>query len=286
MKVQSIPVIRVSVDHKRRSLSRSAVRDLVQSITEVGLINPITVLAPNATFAAYGQEEHKLIAGLHRLAAFKELGRDAIPAVVMTLNDIDRHLMELDENLMRNDLPAMERGAAFKSRKGWYEAKHPETVSINKRGGPGRGKKTTAENATVSFAADTASKTGASARSVRQAVQIAENIPEDVQDALRETPLADSQKDLLALSKLPEAAQREIAATTDLTDKKAFRAALAARAPAKPSAPEPESEAAPGHRMTIDVTVFGILTAVAYLDRDERQDLVERINEMNEESAS
>ena len=84
----------------------------------------------------------------------------------------------------------LERGENLAGRKGWYEAKHPESASVTKRSGPGRGHKTTAENATVSYVADTAAKTGASQRTIRQAVQkIAESIPEDVRDAVLETPL-------------------------------------------------------------------------------------------------
>jgi hypothetical protein len=81
--------------------------------------------------------------------------------------------------------------------------KHPETKSVTVRGGPGRGKKTNAESAPVSFAADTAAKTGRSERSVQVDTQIAESIPEDVRDAIRETPLADSKTDLLAMARLP-----------------------------------------------------------------------------------
>ena len=71
-------------------------------------------------------------------------------------------------------------------RKHLYLLKHPET----KRGGPGRGKKTGAESAPVSFSADAAVKTGRSDRSVQVDTQIAERIPEDVHGAIRDTPLA------------------------------------------------------------------------------------------------
>jgi hypothetical protein len=59
----------------------------------------------------------------------------------------------------------------------------------------GRGRRSAAArsngNDFRSFAQDTAEKVGVTDRSIRQDVQIAEKIPEDVRDAIRETPLAD-----------------------------------------------------------------------------------------------
>jgi hypothetical protein len=101
-------------------------------------------------------------------------------------------------------LSDLERSEHLAERKRLYLLKHPETAIPNVRGGPGRGNKTTAPSATVSFAADTAAKAGRSERSVQVDTQIANHIPEDVRDALRETPLADSKTDLLAMARLPE----------------------------------------------------------------------------------
>ena len=101
---------------------------------------------------------------------------------MVELSDADRHIAEIDENLRRNDLSALERGEHTAARKAWYEAKHPEAVTVTKRGGPGRGRKTTDKKSDVSFAADTAANTGVDERTVRRDVQIAESIPEDVLD--------------------------------------------------------------------------------------------------------
>ncbi len=60
------------------------------------------------------------------------LGWREIEASVVELSDADRHLAEIDENLRRNDLNALERGEHTASRKAWYEAKHAETVTVTK----------------------------------------------------------------------------------------------------------------------------------------------------------
>ena len=75
---------------------------------------------------------------------------------------------------------------------------------MRERGGPGRGGKKTSETVSVvPFAEDTARKAAVTPRSVQQDVQIAERIPEDVRDAIRDTLLADSKTDLLALARIP-----------------------------------------------------------------------------------
>ena len=90
--------------------------------------------------------------------------------------------------IVLNIATSLERSEHLAERKRLYLLKHPETAPVTQRGGPGRGQKTTADSATVSFTADTAAKTGASERAVRVDVQIAESIPEDVRDALRKKP--------------------------------------------------------------------------------------------------
>jgi hypothetical protein len=72
-------------------------------------------------------------------------------------------------------------------RKRLYLLKHPET----RRGTAGASAKHGSANEMISFAADSAQKTGRTERAVQQDVQIAESIPEDVRDAIRETPLAE-----------------------------------------------------------------------------------------------
>lgn len=104
---------------------------------------------------------------------------------------------EIDENLVRNDLSDLERSEHLAERKRLYLLKHPET----KRGGDQRSESARSKrNDFVSFGADTAEKTGRTERAVQQDVQIAESIPEDVRDALRDTPIADSKTDLLGMA--------------------------------------------------------------------------------------
>jgi ParB family chromosome partitioning protein len=118
----------------------------------------------------------------------------------VTFDDVDRMLAEIDENLIRNDLSDLERSEHLAERKRLYLVKHPET----KQGGDRRSDAAKSNrNDFVSFATDTAEKIGRTPRSVRQDVQIAESIPEDVRDAIRDTPLVDPNTDLVAMVRRP-----------------------------------------------------------------------------------
>ncbi len=105
---------------------------------------------------------------------------------VVSLSEIDSQLAEIDENLMRNELNALERGEQFARRKELYEAKYPQV----KRGGDKqtpKAKKLMAESAVSSFTEDTAAKTNIAARTIRKDVQIANRIPETVRDTIRDS---------------------------------------------------------------------------------------------------
>ena len=186
----------ITINH-RRGASPETIRQLADSIEQVGLLNPITVT-----------DWGVLVAGLHRLEACKKLGWTEIPCNV--IREDEAELAEIDENLIRNELTTMERGELLARRKAIYEEQHPETKPVNEKGGPGRGNKTAEINSAVSFAADTAAKTGLTDRTVRQEIQIANSITPEVKEIIREIPLADRKTDLLQLARMAPEQQREI----------------------------------------------------------------------------
>ena len=95
----------ITVKQGRRTVDDAKVRELAQSMSEIGLINPITVTQGKV-----------LITGAHRLAAAKLLGWTDIQATVSELDGLRVELAEIDENLMRNELHYIDRGQAFKRR--------------------------------------------------------------------------------------------------------------------------------------------------------------------------
>ena len=113
-----------------------------------------------------------LIAGHHRLEACRSLGLVEIEASVVEMTELDRQLWEIDENLCRVDLTELERAEHLARRKDVYEARHPET----RHGVAGAvAKHGTGADDNLSFAADTASKTGIGEREIQRAVRRATN---------------------------------------------------------------------------------------------------------------
>jgi ParB family chromosome partitioning protein len=184
---------------------RRAVRDvaeLADSIREVGLLAPIIVTP-----------DMQLVAGGHRLEACRLLGWSTIPARVVTMSELHRELIEIDENVARVELSVLERAMALAKRRSIYHALHPEVRSVRERGGPGRGgKKTSATMAVVRpFAEDAAVRAGISTRTVWRSVGIAENLDPEAAKLLLATPTANSTTDLVRLSRLERRLQRDVA---------------------------------------------------------------------------
>lgn len=184
---------------KRRLRAMRDIAALADSMHEVGLLNPIVVT-----------DSLSLISGAHRLAAAKSLGWETIEARKVAIDELHHELIEIDENLIRNELTVLERAEHLERRKAIYEAMHPETKSVTVRGGPGRGKKTDGNIPTVSFTVDTASKTGVSRSTVEQEVKIARSIPKKEREALRGTVVEDRKSDLLKLSRMEPTERKQV----------------------------------------------------------------------------
>jgi len=184
---------KIKVIGQRRNLRN--LEELKKSIQEIGLINPITIT-----------EDYHLVAGYHRLEACKQLGWKTIPVKIMDADELTAQLIEIDENLIRNELTVLERAEILKKRKEIYEAKYPESKQYV-AGGKIRQKPA---SEIISFATDTANKVGFSPRTIQQEIQIANKIPEEVKEKIRDTELADNKTELLKLARLEPEKQKQI----------------------------------------------------------------------------
>lgn len=98
-RIENIELSKISVgDNPRQTFAE--IEDLAATIAEVGLLEPIVVLAPR-------KGVYRLVAGERRIRAFKHLGRKEIPAVVKRvdeLSDDDLAVARVIENIQRDDL--------------------------------------------------------------------------------------------------------------------------------------------------------------------------------------
>lgn len=98
--------ITVNPNQPRREFDPIALQELADSISEIGIIQPITLRKME-------DEMYQIIAGERRYRASLQAGLKSIPAYIRTATD--EHVMEmaLIENIQREDLNAMEISLAY-----------------------------------------------------------------------------------------------------------------------------------------------------------------------------
>ncbi len=106
-RVQLVPLTRIvpSPLQPRREFEREALDELIGSIRERGVIQPLIVRPVNDTF--------ELIAGERRWRASKELGLAEAPVIVRQATDLEVLELSLIENLQRADLNPIEEAEAY-----------------------------------------------------------------------------------------------------------------------------------------------------------------------------
>ncbi len=92
----------------RRHFSPSELEDLIASIKEHGLLQPLVV-------TELPDGRYELIAGERRLRASTMLGLKEVPVVVRTANDQQKLELALIENIQRQDLNALEEAVGYQA---------------------------------------------------------------------------------------------------------------------------------------------------------------------------
>ncbi|RNM12809.1 ParB/RepB/Spo0J family partition protein [Nocardioides pocheonensis] len=94
----------------RQVFDEDAMAELVHSVKEIGLLQPVVV---RRTEAAGGEDRYELIMGERRWRAVTEAGLDTIPAIVRETGDDVMLRDALLENLHRSQLNPLEEAAAY-----------------------------------------------------------------------------------------------------------------------------------------------------------------------------
>jgi ParB family chromosome partitioning protein len=100
--------VRVRSDPRRANEDRAALSELMISIAQVGLIEPVVVRERR-------ENGYELIAGARRLAACRLLGHREIPCIVVQAGDEKSALLSLAENLHRKDLHYLDEAERLKA---------------------------------------------------------------------------------------------------------------------------------------------------------------------------
>lgn len=101
-------------------------KELSNSIITNGLLHPVMVRKKN--------RKYEIIDGHRRVAAFKKLGMDEIPAIIVDKSDKDAQVMSVISNLQRTSLSNLEKALAFEKilKSGIFKSKKELSRKIGK----------------------------------------------------------------------------------------------------------------------------------------------------------
>ena len=105
-----VTAIRPNARQPRQVFDEEAMAELVHSVREIGLLQPVVV---RRTGEVDGQDRYELIMGERRWRATTEAGLDTIPAIVRETGDDAMLRDALLENLHRAQLNPLEEAAAY-----------------------------------------------------------------------------------------------------------------------------------------------------------------------------
>jgi ParB family transcriptional regulator, chromosome partitioning protein len=192
----TVAVDQISIGANRRPVKDEKVAELIESIKTNGLLNPITI-----------DQNRNLIAGLHRLTACKLLGLPEVECNIITCVDTNQsRLVEIDENLIRSELNALERAELWLERDRILDELGLRAQSGHRQSAPKKGEmispllKTTLE---------LAKETGYTDRTFQHGKQIARNIAPEVKELIRPTELASSPTALLKVARAGTPARQQ-----------------------------------------------------------------------------
>jgi ParB family chromosome partitioning protein len=199
--IHELPLDSIEVAPDRaRDLDPAWAEALAALIGAQGLLQPIIARPINE--GEYWR--YRLVAGLHRLEAFRLKGLDSIPAFLsQAASDDEARLEEVMENLGRYELIALDRCRHLVELKGIHDRKYPKASKGGGARTSGKSFPTGDESPEVfGFAASVADKIGLSKRAINMAVKIWTEIVPTVRAKLPGTALATKMTELKALSEL------------------------------------------------------------------------------------
>ena len=112
----------------RRDFNEEALQELADSISELGVIQPITLRKME-------DDTYQIIAGERRFRASQLAGKSSIPAYILNANEQETMEMALIENIQREDLNPLEISLAYQQ---LIELHNLSQEQLSKRVGKGR----------------------------------------------------------------------------------------------------------------------------------------------------
>lgn len=221
-----IDIDAIKVTDRLRPFSETSIESLMHSIEEIGLQAEIHVRK-----IRHRENRLFLIAGGHRIEAFRRLGRQKIACKVWDCTDDHAKLAEIDDNLAHTNLVPIDLALFLAERKSVYERMHP----LSKRGAVGSLAASgvqTDKLSVRSFVASTAAQMGQSERNIERIISAAVRLKKEHIEALRLAPTRVTHSDLQTIAKLTSSADQDtvVKALSEGTAKSAAKALSEAKA--------------------------------------------------------
>lgn len=176
------PVDEIEVKERRRAIDPLWVKGLAEIFKSTGLQNPIQVMRVGNRF--------RLVAGAHRLAAFKLLGITDIPAHIYEPETDDPEaeirLQEIIENVARRELSPLDRAAHIAELKDILQKLHGATHGGDRKSIEAKRKNQSENIAFYSLGDDVAERMGLSKRTVYADAELHNSLAPETRQRLRE----------------------------------------------------------------------------------------------------
>lgn len=212
---KNIRVDQIHVADRIRPVGDDIALAVGASMAERGLINPITVRSTPA--ANGGRTPYSLVAGATRLRGAELIGWEEIDAIVVSVDAVEAQMVEVSENLYRNDLSALDRAIfVLKFRELWEEKNGKIDRASNLKVGTKLPKGHDGPSGIFApgreLSSEVQERLGFGERTYKRVNSIGQNLRPELRQALRGTPAEHDQSKLLKLAKLEPVLQRKIAA--------------------------------------------------------------------------
>jgi len=205
---KTIPLSSIHIGERARPVDEDHALAIAASMAERGLINPITVRSTPATNK--GKTPYTLVAGGHRHRGAELNQWSEIDALVVEADAAEAQLIELSENLFRNELSALDRGLFVVKFREIFEEKHGKI----QRGGDQKSKDHDGPSIFApgkQLSERVQERLGIGLTTYKRATQIGLKLHPALRQAVRGTEAENDQKLLLKLASMPDSEQAAIA---------------------------------------------------------------------------
>ena len=186
----------IDIPENRREVNSASVKRLADSIDKIGLRHPITVREKG--------DRYILVAGRHRIEAYKKMGIEHIPATIVKMTNDDARLWEIAENLHRAELTKLERDDNIAE---WIKIterlQSSQDAKNESRRDDGRGHR---PEGGINAAAKAL---GIDKDDAYRAVKISDGLTDESKDAIRGTKIENNRKAMLEIASVEPEMQRD-----------------------------------------------------------------------------